>query len=105
MAKNESKSPVIGSCTTAHSLKLNSVVLAVHLTPSNFEDSKLVARPANELLKHYTDSSNKEMVPALSSTDNVYSLGDCGLFAAIITAYNNYWKLRTSPDQGRSQDF
>ena len=38
------------------------------------------------------------MVPVLGSTDNVYSLGDCGLFSSIITAYNNHWKLRTSPD-------
>ena len=98
MAKNESKSPVIGSCTTADSLKVNSVVLAEHLSPSKFEDSKLVARPANELFKRYTDSYAKDMVPALGSTDNVYSFGDCGLFSAIITAYNNHWKLRTSPD-------
>ena len=40
MAKNESKSIVISSCM-AHGLKLNSVVLEEHLTPSNFQDSKL----------------------------------------------------------------
>ena len=98
MAKNESKSPVIGSCTTADGLKVNSVVLAEHLIPSTFEDSKLVARPANELFKRFTSSSAKDMVPALGSTENIYSFGNCGLFAAIITAYNNHWKLRTSPD-------
>ena len=35
MDMNESKSPVIDSCTTADGLKLNSVVLAEHLIPSN----------------------------------------------------------------------
>jgi len=98
MGKNESKSSVIGSCMTADGLKLNSVVLAEHLTPSNFKDSKLVVQPAQKLFKRYTNSPNKNMVPALGSTENIYSLGDCGLFAAIITAYNNHWKLRTSPD-------
>ncbi|XP_068687683.1 uncharacterized protein [Montipora foliosa] len=98
MAMNKSKSPVIDSCTTADGLKLNSVVLAEHLIPSKFEDSKLVAKPANELLKCFADSSFKDMVPALGSTEDVYSLGNCGLFSAIITSYNNHWKLRTSPD-------
>ena len=98
MAKNESKSPVIGSRTTADGMKVNSVVLAEHLIPSTFEDSKLVARPANELFKRFTNSSAKDMVPALGSTENIYSFGNCGLFAAIITAYNNHWKLRTSLD-------
>ena len=99
MAKNESKSPVIGSCTTADGLKLNSVVLVEHLTPANFEDSELLARPANELLKRYTDSSAKDMAPALGSTENIYSLGDCGLFAAIIRhSLQQPLELRTSPD-------
>ena len=61
MAKNESKSPTIGSCMTADGLKLNSVALAEHLIPSKFENSKLVARPANELFKRYADSSAKDM--------------------------------------------
>ena len=99
MAKNESKSPVIGSCTTtADGLKLNSVVLAEHLVPSTFEDSKLVARPANEVLMRFADPSLKALVPVLGSTETVYSFGNCGLFSAIITSYNNHWKLRTSPD-------
>ena len=97
MAKNESKSPVIDSCPTADGLKINSVVLAEHLIPT-FEDSKLVARPANDLFKRFTNFSAKDMVPALGSTENIYSFGNCALFAAIITAYNNHWKLRTSPD-------
>ena len=98
MAKNEAKSTVIGSCTTADGLKLKSVVLTEHLIPSKFEDSKLVAKPANELFKRFADSSFMHVVPALGSTENVYSLGNCGLFSAIITSYNNHWKLRTSPD-------
>ena len=91
-------SPVIGPLTTSDGFKVNSVILAEHLIPSSFEDSKLVARPAMELLKRYTDSSAKDMVLALGPTDSIYSFGDCGLFSAIVTAYNNHWKLRTSPD-------
>ena len=72
MAENESMSPVIGPLTTSDGFKVNSVILAEHLIPSSFEDSKLVARPAMELLKRYTDSSAKDMVPALGSTENIY---------------------------------
>ena len=95
MGKNESKIPQ--TCTTADGLKMNSVLLAKNLRPSKFKDSELEAHPAKELFKRYTDSS-EDMVPALGSVENIYSFGNCGLFAAIITTYNNHWKLRTSPD-------
>ena len=98
MDKNESKLPAVSSCMTADGLKMKTILLAKNLRPSKFKDSELVAQPANELIKSNTDSSAEDMVPALGSTDIIYSLGDCGLFAAIITAYNNHWKLRTSPD-------
>jgi len=96
MGKNESKFPQ--TCTTADGLKMNSILLTKKLRPSKFKDSKLKAQPAKELFKRYTDSSAKDMVPALGSVENIYLFGDCGLFSAIITAYNNHWKLRTSPD-------
>ena len=95
MGKNESKFPQ--TCTTADGLKMNSILLTKKLRPSKFKDSKLEAQPAKELFKRYTDSS-EDMVPALGSVENIYSFGDCGLFSAIVTAYNNHWKLRTSPD-------
>ena len=35
----------------------------------------------------------------LGSEEFIYSNNsDCGLFASVVTAYNNHWKLRTSPD-------
>ena len=95
MGKNESKFPQ--TCTTTDGLKMNSVLLAKNLLSSKFEDSELVARPAKESLKRYTDSS-EDVVPALGSVENIYLFGDCRLFSSIITAYNNHWKLRTSPD-------
>ncbi|KAJ7374207.1 hypothetical protein OS493_007280 [Desmophyllum pertusum] len=107
MAKNETKSPVISQgTTTAEGLKVNTVLLADNLLPSKFEDSKFVPRQANELLKEYAKYSlerkagekPKEMIAALGSTETIYSPTDCGLFAAVLTAYNNHWKLRTSPD-------
>ena len=90
-------------CTTADGLKMISIILAENLLLRKFEDSNLVLRPAKVLFKRYTkytDSSAKhcDMVSALGSTENIYSLGDCGLFSTIITAYNNHWTLRTSPD-------
>jgi len=43
---------------------------------------------------------NKERVllSALGSEEEIYSTVDCGMFAAIFTAYNHRYKLRTSPD-------
>ena len=42
----------------------------------------------------------EKRVATLGSEENIYSLsyGDCGLFAYVLTAYNNHWNLRTSPD-------
>jgi len=96
MGKNESKLPQ--KCTIANGLKMNCITLANNLLPSKFEDSELFLRPAKELLKRYTDSSAEDIVPALGSMESIYSIGDYGLFSSVITAYNNHWKLRTSPD-------
>ena len=42
----------------------------------------------------------EERVATLGSEENIYSMAycDCGLFASIITAYNNHWNLRISPE-------
>ena len=40
-----------------------------------------------------------KIVSALGSDEEVYSAGaDCGMFAAVFTAYSHHYRLRTSPD-------
>ena len=39
-----------------------------------------------------------DRVATLGSNEMVYCDGDRGIFSAILKAYNNHWKLRTSPD-------
>ncbi len=118
MAKNKAKAPVISQHTTVDGVSVNSVLLAINLVPVKVEDSKLVPSQAKQLIKDYSlgQSSEREiravyhpntgvnyslpqdMIAALGSTESIYSLGNCGLFSAVLTAYNNHWKLRTSPD-------
>ncbi|XP_078349845.1 uncharacterized protein LOC144634685 [Oculina patagonica] len=108
MGNNATKPLLISQRTTADGLKINCVVLANKLVPSKFEDSRLVQSQAKELLNEYAQERKhlkqnrfdrpNEMTAALGSTENIYSLRDCGLFSAVLTAYNNHWKLRTSPD-------
>ena len=122
MAKNKAKTPAISQQTTADAdeVSFNSVLLAINLEPVKVEDSKieLVPSQAKQLIKEYSLGKNSEkevvgfytpatgvsytlpqdMIPALGSREDVYSLGNCGLFSAVLTAYNNHWKLRTSPD-------
>ena len=91
-----------------------------HLAPSKFEDLKFLQRDkqAKELFKkHAAKKANTEIaeipkrrkengkeapsniVAALGSDEEVYSLfSDCGMFAAVFTAYSYHYKLRTSPD-------
>ncbi|KAJ7374211.1 hypothetical protein OS493_007284 [Desmophyllum pertusum] len=114
--KNETKPAPTDICqpatfTTADGVNVTSVTLAINLVPSKLEDSRLTPRQAKELFKKYTKYSlqrkarlkatidkPKEMIAALGSTETIYSLGDIGLLSAVLTAYNNHWKLRTSPD-------
>ena len=110
--------PSILQSTTSGGLNMRYVSLASHeMVPSNFE--KLVflesSKDANQLFKKYTaekaseaiaegrEKQNKgapaEIVAALGTNEEIYSVGaDCGLFAAIFTAYSHHYKLRTSPD-------
>ncbi|KAJ7374205.1 hypothetical protein OS493_007278 [Desmophyllum pertusum] len=97
MGKNASKSPVISqSTTTAEGLKVNTVLLADNLLPSKFEDSKLVPCRANESAKN--EAKQHRLIFVTGSTETIYAPGDIGLFSAVLAAYNNHWKLRTSPD-------
>ena len=116
MAKNKAKTPAISQHTGDDGLSVRSVLLAINLVPAKVEDSKLVPSQAKQLIKNYalgkhrklnavrnlktgiTYSHPQDMIAALGSTENIYSLGNCGLFSAVMTAYNNHWKLRTSPD-------
>ena len=104
--------------TTSGDLNMRCVSLASHeMVPSKFE--KLVflesSKHAHQLFKEYTaektseviaegrEKQNKgapaDVVAALGSNEEIYSVGaDCGLFAAIFTAYSHHYKLRTSPD-------
>ncbi len=40
----------------------------------------------------------EETIAALGSTERIYSLGNCSFFSTVLAAYNNHWKLRSSPD-------
>lgn len=39
-----------------------------------------------------------DKVATLGSNEMIYCRKDDGIFSAVLTAYNNHWKLRTSPD-------
>ncbi|XP_078349763.1 uncharacterized protein LOC144634621 [Oculina patagonica] len=91
---------------TADGLEIKSVSLASYLIPSwrfmlNF-DKQIEHGKAKELLKTYVPkkatSPRLRSIAAMGSEENIYSLGNCGLFSAVLTAYNYHWKLRTSPD-------
>ncbi|KAJ7374203.1 hypothetical protein OS493_007276 [Desmophyllum pertusum] len=115
-AKNEAKPAPTDIChrntlTPADEVNVTSVTLAINLVPSKLEDSRLTPRQAKELLEEYTKYSPlgrksrfkasekpKEVIAALGSTETIYAPGDIGLFSAVLAAYNNHWKLRTSPD-------
>ena len=105
-------------CTTSHGLNMRCVSLANHkMVPSNFKKLDFLesSKDAKQLFKKYAaeraseaiaeSRGNKEkgapadLIAALGSNEEIYSVGaDCGLFAAIFTAYSHHYKLRTSPD-------
>ena len=108
MAKNTSKR----SIKTADEPDINCVLLAINLVPSNIEETELVKHDAKKLMMENAPdlktlifgdnakakNSSVKIIPAVGSEEKIYSLGNCGLFGAVLTAYNNHWKLRTSPD-------
>ena len=102
-------------------LDMKCISLDSNLVQSKFDDSKLVSSQAKQLIDKYAFRTklhidglrkqnsgevkkapilpvSKQVVTAVGSEETIYSIGDCGLFAAVLTAYNNHWKLRTSPD-------
>ncbi|XP_078349773.1 uncharacterized protein LOC144634629 [Oculina patagonica] len=91
----------ISSKTTDDGLDIKCVTLASDLVPSRESvlqyDEQIEHGKAKELLKKRVPN-RRTMRPVLGSEENIYSLGNCGLFSAVLTAYNNHWKLRTSPD-------
>ena len=120
MENNRSKVPVINT-KTEDGLYIKCISLDSNLVPSKFDDSMLTPSQAKQLIDKYAFSTkchidelreqnsakvkkarilpeSKQAVTAVGSEETIYSIGDCGLFAAVLTAYNNHWKLRTSPD-------
>jgi len=106
-------------CTTANGLNMKFVSLASHkMVPSKFKDCfKKDGKQAKQLAIEYAAEkafsiiadgrkehdtsapSPTNIVSALGSDEEVYSAGaDCGMFAAIFTAYSHHYRLRTSPD-------
>ena len=110
--------PSILECTTNDGLNMRCVSLANHeMVPSNFEKLDFLenGKDAKRLFKKYTAERASEaiaegrgkknkgapaiLIAALGSNEEIYSVGaDCGLFAAVFTAYSHHYKLRTSPD-------
>ena len=110
---------VVRHSTTADGLNIKFVSLASHkMVPSKFKDCfKKGPKQAKQLAKKYAAEkafsiiadgrkehdtsapSPKKIVSALGSDEEVYSAGaDCGMFAAVFTAYSHHYRLRTSPD-------
>ena len=120
MGNSRSKSSVI-STQPEDGLDMKCISLDSNLLPSEFKASKLTPSQAKQLINKYAFNTkcyidllreqngakvkkarilpvSKQVVTAVGSEETIYSIGDCGLFAAVLTAYNNHWKLRTSPD-------
>ena len=110
---------VVQYSTTADGLNIKFVSLASHkMVPSKFKDcfkkgpeqakqlaTEYAAKKAFSIIadgRHKRDTSAPSptnIVSALGSDEGVYSAGaDCGMFAAVFTAYSHHYRLRTSPD-------
>ena len=64
---------------------------------------KYAATQSNTVITEGREKQNKRtpgcLITALGSEEEIYSVcADCGMFAAIFTAYSYHYKLRTSPD-------
>ena len=107
------------SGATADGLNIKLVSLASHkMVPSKFHDCfKKGGKQAKQLATEYAAEkafsiiadgrkehdtsapSPTRIISALGSDEEVYSAGaDCGMFAAVFTAYSHHYRLRTSPD-------
>lgn len=88
---------------------VNSVMLAINLVPSKIEDAGLEQHEAKELIKENAPnlrsllllifgeeeivrakegSPSSKIIAAVGSEEKIYSIGNCGLFGAVFTAYN-----------------
>ena len=87
------------------------------MAPSKFEELRFQGntKQAKQFFKQHKAAEIREMIvkgrenqnrgipadliAALGSDEEIYSVGaDCGMFAAVFTAYSYHYKLRTSPD-------
>ena len=108
--------------TTNDGFNIRSVSLALpqhKMVPSKFGDFfEENGKPGKQLLKEFAATKAKNVIAegrsgkkdgkgaptaiisALGSEEEIYSCTDtdCGLFAAVFTAYSYHYKLRTSPD-------
>ena len=105
------KSSVI-SAQPKDGLHIKCISLDGNLVPSKFDDSKLTPSQAKQLIDKYAFSTkchidelreqnsakvkkarilpeSKQAVTAVGSEETIYSIGHCGLFAAVLIAYNN----------------
>ncbi|KAK2547092.1 hypothetical protein P5673_033143 [Acropora cervicornis] len=103
--------PSILQRTTSDGLNMRCVSLANHeMVPSNFEKLDFLesGKDAKQLFKKYAaeraskaiaeSRGNKDkgapadLIAALGSNEEIYSVGaDCGLFAAVFTAYSHHY--------------
>ena len=120
MENDRFKSSVINT-QLEHGLDIKCISLDGSLVPSKVDDSKLLLSQAKQLIDKYVFGTkfhidelrkqnsakvkkppilpvSKQVVTPVGSEETIYSIGNCGLFAAVLTAYDNHWKLRTSPD-------
>ena len=65
---------------------------------TRFSLIEIIRMKANSAKAARGQPADRQIVAAVGSKETIYSLGNCGLFAAVLTAYDNHWKLRTSPD-------
>ena len=98
MGKANSKSSTAEPRSKGLSVKC--APLARHLlSPTKFKLFNKLAEQgqAKYLLKKYmrvvqrTEDAVLPSTVALGGEESIYSLGDCGLFSAVLAAYNNHW--------------
>ena len=93
--KKASRLPVSQQVVTASQAKQSKNKYAIR---TKFRIHVLRKKNNAEVKKALKPPVSEQVVTSVGSEEIIYSIGDCGLFAAVLTAYNNHWKLRTSPD-------
>ena len=117
LTKKAKFEPSVIQYTTDDGLNIKSISLASHqMVPYKFEVLfEENGKPAKELFREYAAIQAKveiikgrekdgkgappaKIISALGSEEAIYSIADCGMFAAVFTAYSYHYKLRTSPE-------